>query len=158
LLILAKTAYVPGENAVISATVTNNSSRVINLIRVRLRRELTIIASGSREHANLDVSQNDVPVNIVSGQNQSINVTLPVPAGIQHSLNARLIQCSYFLVVQGVTDGLCVGNITVRLPIRSGCLFCDRSALSFSESTHRSPWFPSGKPPSHPASLPLSIR
>jgi hypothetical protein len=85
-------------------------------IRVRLRRSVIMLAGGHAKLFQADASKADIVAVVPSGQSRTLSMSLPIPAGLPQTLDAVIINCSYDIVVQAVTDGCCVSNIKAKLP------------------------------------------
>ena len=109
--------YVPGEVSQVFAECHNRSRDHISRIRISLRRHV-YFSTEPAYHSTVDVSDMVEDVDLGRGASQAVNAVLPIPAGIQHSFNGRLIRCSYDVVCRGMTDGCCNSNVAACNRVR----------------------------------------
>ena len=72
----------------------------------------------SHQTSVVTVSQAELQSTIGPGSNNNTSLVMPIPSGIQHTLTARLVTCEYTIEVIAVTEGCCVSNATLVLPVK----------------------------------------
>ena len=87
--------YLKEEKLAVKCNIINNSPATVTRVRFRLHRSVALRWHGETDTNNTPIHVVDQPASIAPGQRQSIDVVLPVPAGVLHSFLGNLVTCQY---------------------------------------------------------------